>query len=443
MSSVLTLACKDLLLLSRDRMGLFFIVVFPVIMGVGFGLIFSSSDTILSADNALPVAVLDLDDSLTSRHFVGLLRDTAAIDLRDIAGSREELVRLTRKGELAAFVTLPPGFGESAGLFWREAPTIGLGIDPSRRAEGALIRGMVMESMGRLVQYRIQDTTALRQQLRQIQAALNADDDKTDAGSFALRGFLQAAIPFVDSLDELYGQDEAEGDGTADANDAGFSLVKIDSIDVLRKSSKRKRLLNKIQSKWDVSFPAAMLWGVCACVAGFAVSMVKERNEGTLFRLQVAPMPRWKILAGKALAGLVGVCAVIAFMVALGLLLGMQIVRPGSLVVAAGCTAVAFVGLMMLMSLAGKTEQGVGGAAWAMIIVMCMFGGGMMPLAFLPGFMRTVSHFSPVKWAILALEGAIWRDLSPAEMLLPCGVLLSVGLVSFLAGIAVLSRREC
>lgn len=443
MSSVLALARKDLLLLSRDRMGLFFIVVFPVIMGVGFGLIFNSFDSSPSGENAIPMAVLDLDDSETSRRFIGFLQDAAAIDLRKIDVPREELVRQTRKGDLAAFVVLPVGFGESAGLFWRGGPTIGLGIDPSRRAEGALIRGVVMETMGRLVQHRMQDTTALRQQLRQIQTSLSDEDSNSDVGNFALRGFLQAAIPFVDSLDTLNAKQQAEGDGEGVTDDAGFSLVKIDSIDVLRKSSKRAQLLTRIQSRWDVSFPAAMLWGVSACVAGFAVSMVKERNEGTLFRLQVAPMPRWKILAGKSLAGLIGVSAVIAFMVALGLLLGMQVVRPLSLIAAAGCTAVAFVGLMMLMSLLGKTEQGVGGAAWAMIIVMCMFGGGMMPLAFLPAFMRTVSHFSPVKWAILALEGAIWRDLSPSEMLLPCGVLLGVGLVSFLAGIAVLSRREC
>ena len=67
---------------------------------------------------------------------------------------------------------------------------------------------------------------------------------------------------------------------------------------------------------------------------------------------------------------------------------------------------------------------------------------GMMPPSFLPSFMQTVSHFSPVKWGILALEGAIWRGFSPSEMFLPCGVLLGMGTVCFGLGVTVLARKD-
>ncbi len=63
-----------------------------------------------------------------------------------------------------------------------------------------------------------------------------------------------------------------------------------------------------------------------------------------------------------------------------------------------------------------------------------MFGGGMIPLAFMPRFMATLSQASPVKWSILALEGAIWRGFTPIEMLLPCGVLVAVGAVCLAVG---------
>ena len=66
----------------------------------------------------------------------------------------------------------------------------------------------------------------------------------------------------------------------------------------------------------------------------------------------------------------------------------------------------------------------------------------MIPLAFMPGFMRTLSHLSPVKWSILALEGAIWRGFSLAEMLLPCAVLVAVGGVCASVGIWALSRNR-
>ena len=59
----------------------------------------------------------------------------------------------------------------------------------------------------------------------------------------------------------------------------------------------------------------------------------------------------------------------------------------------------------------------------------------------MPAWMANVGHASPVKWATLAFEGAIWRDFSAAEMLLPLGILLAVGIVAFWLGSMRLARR--
>ena len=89
----------------------------------------------------------------------------------------------------------------------------------------------------------------------------------------------------------------------------------------------------------------------------------------------------------------------------------------------------------MLLSALAKTEQAAGGIGWAVLLILSMIGGGMIPLFILPGWMRTISHFSPVKWSILAMEGAVWRQFTVGEMLLPCGILWAVGIVCFLIGI--------
>ena len=95
----------------------------------------------------------------------------------------------------------------------------------------------------------------------------------------------------------------------------------------------------------------------------------------------------------------------------------------------------------MLMAVWGRTEEAVSGAAWAVGMVFSMIGGATVPLAFLPKFMGVISHISPFKWAILSLEGAIWREFSLSEMLFPCGVLLAIGAVTFALGQAILRRR--
>ena len=102
--------------------------------------------------------------------------------------------------------------------------------------------------------------------------------------------------------------------------------------------------------------------------------------------------------------------------------------------------SICFVGIMMLMSVIGKTEESVSGAAWSANMLMAMFGGGMVPLLFMPNFMKTLSNVSPVKWSILALEGAIWRGFTLGEMMVPCAALFGIGAVCLAIGTRVLSR---
>jgi ABC-2 type transport system permease protein len=97
-------------------------------------------------------------------------------------------------------------------------------------------------------------------------------------------------------------------------------------------------------------------------------------------------------------------------------------------------SAIAFVGIMMLVSVLGKTEQSAAGAGWAVMMPIAMLGGGMIPLFLMPPWMVVAGNFSPAKWSVLALEGAIWRGFSFQDMLLPCGILILVGAVCFAIG---------
>ena len=114
---------------------------------------------------------------------------------------------------------------------------------------------------------------------------------------------------------------------------------------------------------------------------------------------------------------------------------GIRIDSYPLLVVACVCASLSFVGFMMMIAGLGRTEQAAAGAGWAMLMPMTMFGGGMMPQFIMPGWMQTIGNLSPVKWAILAFEGAVWRGFTPSEMLLPCVILLGFGAVCFAIGV--------
>jgi ABC-2 type transport system permease protein len=184
------------------------------------------------------------------------------------------------------------------------------------------------------------------------------------------------------------------------------------------------------------SFPQGIIWGVMGCSAAFGISLVVERTSGTLVRLRMAPIQRWQILAGKAAACF---AATVGMIVTLLLIAALAFdVRTHSLPLLAAAVvsvALAFVGIMMLLSVLGKTEQSAGGIGWAVLLVMAMIGGGMVPRIFMPGWMKTLSHISPVKWGIHVMEGALWRGFSPAEMVVPCVVLIGLGLACFAIGL--------
>jgi ABC-2 type transport system permease protein len=98
-------------------------------------------------------------------------------------------------------------------------------------------------------------------------------------------------------------------------------------------------------------------------------------------------------------------------------------------------SSIAFVGIMMFISVLGKTEHSAAGMTWAVLLIMSMVGGGMLPLFFMPSWLQKLSHISPMKWSILAMEGAIWRHFSFLEVARPCLILLAVGVIFFAIGV--------
>jgi ABC-2 type transport system permease protein len=59
----------------------------------------------------------------------------------------------------------------------------------------------------------------------------------------------------------------------------------------------------------------------------------------------------------------------------------------------------------------------------------------MIPIMFMPEFIARMSVISPVRWAILSIEGAIWRDFTWTHLAQNSAVLLGFGLIGLLAGI--------
>ncbi len=416
MREIITLARKDLLLLLRDKAGFFFTFFFPLMMAVFFGTIFSGGG---DGSRRMSILVVDEDSTEASVKFTEKLGGSEALKVE--RSGREDAAEMVRLGKRVAYVAVRKGFGEaSANMFMGGTPTVELGVDPSRSAEAGMLEGILMQYGGERMQELFSNPALMRQSLS------GALDSLTAPGT--------ADFPEKQKITRFLGELKlfASDTGVRSADSGGFpglTPLRVEKAAVIREETGPR-------NAYEVSFPQGIVWGMIGCAAAFGISLVMERTRGTLVRLRIAPLSRSQILAGKALA-----CFVVTVLISVALLLVAWLlfgVIPGSvgkLAAAVLSISVAFVGIMMLLSVLGKTERSAGGIGWAALLVMSMIGGGMVPLFIMPGWMQTVSDFSPVKWSIIALEGALWRNFSLVEMMLPCGILLGVGILAFSLGV--------
>ena len=432
MRAILAIAINDLRLLARDKAALFFTLGFPVLFALFFTMIMRGMSGGGSA--AMEIAVVDLDTSAASAALVGDMKKDESLKVAEPEGL-EAGRTLVRRGKVAALVIVPKGFGgQMGGLFAGQTMKLEAEVDPSRQAEAGLLTGKLNQLAFKQMSSAFTDPGQMDKAIENARKALAGSvDDETPRGK-AFGGFFDSLGGLSRELSQMQAESK-DGTGTGGGG-GGFSPVEVEIRSLSRGDKKEPATTS------DIAFPQAMAWGLMSCVVGFASSFAAERRRGTLVRLTTSPMTRAAILAGKMLGGFAACVLVMGLLVAVALVMGTRVANWPFLVAIVVSAAAGFVGFSLALASFAKTEEGAGGIGRALPMVLAMIGGGTIPLAFMPETFRRVSDISPFKWAIYGVEGAIWRGLTPGEFLLPCGILLGLGAVSFLVGVRRLSWTD-
>jgi len=421
MAVILTLALKDIKLLTRDWFGLFWIFVFPLVYALFFGAIFSGEG---SKNRAIKLAVVDLAKTASSQAFIDKLKKSEALDVELLP--IEEAERQVMKGKKTAYLVLKSGFDGNTNFFGGKPRAMELGTFPTRRAELEMVKGLLMEAAFADMKDLFTDPKVARDQARQAMKDIDKAPDIGEADRQVFRLFFGALDLFLDQMPKA-------GKGK---DGPSFEMVDLKVKDLSGADDLPR-------SAFEITFPSSILWAIMGSLTSFAVSLVLERTQGTMLRLRTAPMSLGQLLAGKGLGCFLTCCFVTCVLLAFATVaLGVRLGNIAYLALAIVSIAFCFTGLMMFISTLGNTEQGVAGAGWGLMMPMAMLGGGMVPLFVMPSWMLTASHASPVKWGILALEGAIWRRFTFLDMIGPCAILLAVGAVGYSLGVWTLRRRE-
>ncbi|MCP4569610.1 MAG: ABC transporter permease [FCB group bacterium] len=431
MGKIFTIAAKDLRILLRDKGSIFWVLMFPLMIALFFGSIFSGGGGQTSGMN---IAVVDNDNSDYSKAYIEELSGLSALKVRSLP--RDSALQLVRQGKLSAYVVMREGFGQNYGLF-TDTAMIEVGIDPARQMTAGYLVGLLTRANFTLLHKRYGTIDAWQTELD----SMMVDSSLWSGAPPEIEKLGRSVISNLRSISEEI-ESSTQADSSSDSSSDSTAAQKQFELFSMEMTAVTNDDIGP-RSAFEVTFPSAVLWALIGLAAMFAVSIVKERTAGTFMRLRLAPITRAHILAGKGLGSFTACLAICFALLIIGnLIFGVRFANPLILLIAVVSAGLCFVGMAMLFSVMGKTEESVGGAAWGILMVAAMTGGGMIPVMFMPDWLLTISNFSPVKWGILAIEGGIWRNFTLSEMILPVGMLLLIGSVCFIIGVTILARSD-
>ena len=410
MRQVIALALKDLRLMPRNRGGMFFTFVWPVLVTVLFGIMFGGQDD--GEQGKVRIAIVDNDNTDGSRAFLKKLEESFELSPMTLTDAENAV----RKGQRTGFIVVKPGFGDASNrMFYGTPKEIEVGVDPARQAEAGMIEGLLMKHAATDMQKMFTDSKA---STAMVEKALGDMKDQPADQVAPVQRFLGELKTFMGT---------PQSQGPPGAAQGEWQPLKITKKDVAR-------VWDGPRNPFDITFPQGVIWGLIGCAMSFGISLVTERTHGTLVRLRMAPLTNVQILAGKALSCFISILFVELMLLGVAMAFGVRPTSYAMLALAGLSAAICFVGFMMLVASLGKTEQTASGAAWAMLMPLSMIGGAMVPTFIMPAWIQSISFISPIRWTMLAIEGGVWRQFTIAEMATPCAILIGVGLACFALG---------
>jgi len=351
---------KDLRQRVRDRSLFLLGIGVPLGLAAVFSVVFGSA---LDGDFDVTIGIVDEAANVATDPFVDTVTrlDETGLSVVSIAG-RAEAARQLEDGDVDAVLVLPPGSGLDATV----APAV---LAHADRGISAQIAAALGQSFANTVAATGQALTVARQ----------IEDVPADPAALAIA---------VAGADSAYVVDDS--------------------------------LADTRQLDGTTYIAAGMAVMFLFFTVGFGVmGWIEERRDGTLFRLQAAPIPRGALVIGKGLTSMViGLLSMTTLVIGTQLLLGASWGPPlgvTALVVASVTAATGIVAA--ITAVARRMEQAE--ALQAIIAVgLGMLGGSFFPLGDGSGVLGSLSRLTPHHWfldGLAAIQGdAAWTAALPA-----------------------------
>lgn len=402
MKHVWFIMLKDLKLFSKDRMALFFFVLFPFIFVIVFNFLLGD---VGSGDEriALNVTTLEEQDESLSRT---ILRAIATADESELEPGEPIVVwdedynearEKVEKGEINGLLVFPEDFTHEV-------------------MQGGSTELTVLAQA---------DAMNTRAALGALASAIAARFDSQAAAGGATIALLveqgtldpEDAEAIEEVMQELYSEENmTDGQTSIAVNTETVGEVEPESV------------ANQV-------IPGYLVMFVFFAAALGAEVIVKERENHTLERLLATSVQRRSLLGGiyasTAAKGLIQIAVfwtvgILAFRIDLG-------VSPGAVVILSLLVVIMSAAFSIMLAALVKTRRSAGSLAVLSALILAPLGGCWWPLFFLPSWMQFLAKLTPHGWAMsgfnkLMLFGAGFGDVV-TEMIVLLGFAALFGLI--------------
>jgi len=400
MKKLFIIGLKDLKLTFRDKAALIMMLLAPFLLTLGLGFVsgrFSSNQG--SVISNIPVVIVNQDEGQLGQALVDIFQSRSLAELvtpsveTDPATARQ----LVDDDQASAAVFIPMGFTQSVIDPKAQADSTTLQIEiygnPTRPTTAGVIKTIVDEFISRVEVGRVSAEVTVSQLL---------------AGQLIKP---QEAMQIAMTIGE-------QSAATASTNDA-ISL----------KTSTN----SGAEIQFDVLAylaPGMALIFLMFTVTNGGRTLLNEKLQGTLPRLQVSPTTSSQILGGKVFGiFLTGLAQMLILIVSSTLFFRLQWGDPLGVLLLVMAAVVAAVGWgLFLTSLVNSPGQ-VTAFGTAIMLLFSLLGGGFINRQILPGWLKTLGLITPNAWALdgfqtLSLGGGLPDILRPILGLLVMGCVL-------------------
>jgi ABC-2 type transport system permease protein len=367
----------------RDRLGLFFVLVLPIILIIILGITYGGQGTIR-------VGVADLDESALSGELVETIvpAGTGSVELRRYA-TESDLDDAVSRGFVTAGLVIDAGY------------------------EAALRSGVTAK-----VAYLTPPTEAAAAGKALLERGVSRADAILRAARFASE---RTGVSFDEAM-------VAARAAQADAPGVGVELVSVADDEAP-------------PSGFSMGAQSQLVLFMFLTSLTGATELIVTRELGITRRMVSTPTSVMQIIIGEGLGRLglalfQGVFIVVASSAFFGVDWG-DLVATTAI---AGVFAFVCAGAAMLIGVVARNASQAGALGPALGMGLGLLGGAMVPVEVFPEIMRTISRVTPHAWAIDGLRAVAIRDAGLIGVLPHVAVLMAFAVV--LLGLATVQFRR-